>query len=204
MPSLFTALTTGASATNPLVYGVNANAYVLKKGEVVEIVINNFDDGVHPMHIHGHSVQLVARAPGVYVPSATSVRSHHNHGKDGQSKSSSDIMGYNGDTSKMPSSPMRRDTWMVADMGYTVLRFVANNPGVWFLHCHMDWHLSAGLAVTLIEAPLELQKTQKIPAAWKDSCKAQGLPIAGNAAGNTKDFLDLTGANTVCPPLKLK
>jgi Multicopper oxidase len=31
--------------------------------------------------------------------------------------------------------------------GFTVIRFVANNPGAWFFHCHIDWHLVMGMAV---------------------------------------------------------
>ncbi|KAJ7926302.1 hypothetical protein B0H13DRAFT_1599644, partial [Mycena leptocephala] len=36
--------------------------------------------------------------------------------------------------------------------------FVADNPGTWFFHCHIEWHLDVGLAVQLIEAPLIAQK----------------------------------------------
>ncbi|KAK0239810.1 laccase [Armillaria nabsnona] len=32
------------------------------------------------------------------------------------------------------------------------IRFMTDNPGPWFLHCHTDWHLEAGLAVVLVEA----------------------------------------------------
>jgi iron transport multicopper oxidase len=175
VPSLFTAMTVGAAAENPVVYGINANAFVVKGGQLIEIVINNYDTGGHPIHLHGHAAQLVARATGVY--------------------------GYDGDTSKMPRIPMRRDTWIVAAAGYTVLRFIADNPGVWFLHCHMEWHLEAGLAAMIIEDPLSLQKNQKIPDAWKKQCQNQGIAISGNAAGNTLNYTDLAGANTVCPPL---
>lgn len=59
----------------------------------------------------------------------------------------------------------------------------------------------SGLTATMIEAPLELQKSQKIPEGHLDQCKAQGLPTAGNAAGNTVDFLDLTGENKSPPRL---
>ncbi|VAH66200.1 unnamed protein product [Triticum turgidum subsp. durum] len=31
--------------------------------------------------------------------------------------------------------------------GWTVIRFVANNPGMWFMHCHLDAHLPLGLAM---------------------------------------------------------
>jgi iron transport multicopper oxidase len=62
----------------------------------------------------------------------------------------------------------------------------------------MEW---IGLAATFIEAPLELQKTQTIPPAAIQLCQGQGILTAGNAAGNTQNYSDLTGANTVCPPL---
>ena len=47
----------------------------------------------------------------------------------------------------------------------------------------------------MIEAPLELQKTLSIPEDHYAACKAQNIPIAGNAAGNTVNVLDLTGEN---------
>ncbi|KAJ6582112.1 multicopper oxidase/laccase [Mycena capillaripes] len=33
----------------------------------------------------------------------------------------------------------------------TTFRFVTDNAGPWFLHCHIDWHLEIGLAVVLAE-----------------------------------------------------
>lgn len=43
VPTLMTALTTGDAANNATVYGVNTNSFVLQKGEIVEIVLNNQD-----------------------------------------------------------------------------------------------------------------------------------------------------------------
>jgi len=65
----------------------------------------------------------------------------------------------------------------------------------------VDWHNIAGLAATFIEAPLELQKRQSIPSTFTQMCSSQNIPTQGNAAGNTHNYTDLTGANTVCPPL---
>ena len=31
--------------------------------------------------------------------------------------------------------------------GWTVVRFKATNPGMWMMHCHIDWHLTLGMAV---------------------------------------------------------
>jgi iron transport multicopper oxidase len=60
VPSLFTAMTIGATAENPVVYGVNANAFVVKSGQLVEIVI---DTCSHPIHLHGHAGVRLA-SPG--------------------------------------------------------------------------------------------------------------------------------------------
>jgi iron transport multicopper oxidase len=68
-------------------------------------------------------------------------------------------------------------------------------------HCHIDWHLAQGLAMVLIEAPEMIQQTHKIPQQHYDVCRAAGMPIEGNAAANTQDFLDLSGQNKQVPSL---
>lgn len=73
--------------------------------------------------------------------------------------------------------------------------------GVWLFHCHIEWHVASGLIATFVEQPLELQKTLTLPQNHLDACKAGDVPSAGNAAGNTKDYLDLTGENV--PPPRL-
>lgn len=61
--------------------------------------------------------------------------------------------------------------------------------------------MASGLAVTMIEAPLELQATLRVPKNHYDVCAAGNTPVIGNAAGNTKNYLDLTGANVSPKPL---
>ena len=116
-------------------------------------------------------------------------------------------------------NPMRRDTVQVPSMHSITLRVIADNPGAWLFHCtslpshwvkkvahvlltllmlmqtgHIEWHLQAGLAVTFIEAPLQLQERAKstFPQFIADQCTSQGIPISGNAAGHQDPF-DLTG-----------
>ncbi|KAF5380268.1 hypothetical protein D9757_008201 [Collybiopsis confluens] len=48
-------------------------------------------------------------------------------------------------------NPVRRDVTPVAANQTTTIRFVTDNPGPWFLHCHIDFHLAAGLAVVMAE-----------------------------------------------------
>lgn len=61
--------------------------------------------------------------------------------------------------------------------------------------------MDSGLTATMIEAPLELQKTLSVPADHFQACDASGMMHSGNAAGNTKDFYDLNGANRMLASL---
>jgi len=102
VPTLYTALSTGVTANNATIYGVNTNAFVLEKNQVIDIVLNNNDPGKHPFHLHGHNFQAIARSDddsGNYVGNET-----------------------------FPAVPMRRDTFMVRPNGNIVLRFRADNP----------------------------------------------------------------------------
>lgn len=45
------------------------------------------------------------------------------------------------------SRAMLRDTVQIPSRGYAVLRFRADNPGVWLFHCHILWHLATGMAM---------------------------------------------------------
>lgn len=158
-------------------YGRDTNSYVLQKNDIIEVVLNNKDTGKHPFHLHGHDFQVIYRSPeewGLY--------DSQNH-------------------TAFPSVPMRRDTFMVRPEGNFVIRFRADNPGIWLFHCHIEWHLASGLVSTFVEAPLELQKTMTVPSNHYEVCAAGATPTAGNAAGNTKDALNLDGQNLDVAPL---
>jgi FtsP/CotA-like multicopper oxidase with cupredoxin domain len=43
-----------------------------------------------------------------------------------------------------------RDTLLVPGKSSATVVFNANNPGTWYLHCHILWHLAAGMA-TLVQ-----------------------------------------------------
>lgn len=42
-----------------------------------------------------------------------------------------------------------RDTVQIPSRGYAVIRFKADNPGVWLLHCHILWHSVTGMAMLI-------------------------------------------------------
>ncbi|KAF8073914.1 laccase [Lyophyllum atratum] len=68
-------------------------------------------------------------------------------------------------------NPVRRDTVNtgVAD-GNATIRFVTDNAGPWFLHCHIDWHLELGLAVVFAEDIPGTKAKNPTPDAWAKLC----------------------------------
>ncbi|QPG75623.1 hypothetical protein FOA43_002980 [Brettanomyces nanus] len=176
VPTLGTVLSADKYATNSLVYGESTHPIVLQKDEIVEIVLNNNDTGKHPFHLHGHVFQVVERGPS-YLDEDEPVPYNESAPYDA------------------PEYPMRRDTFYVNPQSYFVLRFKANNPGVWFFHCHIDWHLIQGLGLTIIEDPESIQAQQSLSDNWKDVCSAAGTPYIGNAANNTENYLNLKNQN---------
>ncbi|KAJ6578250.1 Cupredoxin [Mycena capillaripes] len=69
-------------------------------------------------------------------------------------------------------NPPRRDV-IAVQQGGVVIRFRADNPGPWFLHCHIDWHLEAGLAVVFAEDPPQQRvgnASEIISPQWLDLC----------------------------------
>ncbi|KND94156.1 Iron transport multicopper oxidase FET3 [Tolypocladium ophioglossoides CBS 100239] len=181
VPTLYSALSAGDLVANPAIYGEYSHPFVLNKGEVVQIVVNNLDTGRHPFHLHGHNFQAIHRSE----------------------KAAGTYEGEGGDANQtFAKAPMRRDTLVIWPTGNIVLRFRADNPGIWLFHCHIEWHVVSGLMATFIEAPAELQKQlTTIPEDHLAACKKGDVPTAGNAAGNTINFLDLSGQNE--PPARL-
>ncbi|KAJ5104624.1 hypothetical protein NUU61_001971 [Penicillium alfredii] len=116
----------------------------------------------------------------------------HLHGHHFQVLQRSAVDGgyFSGYYKNVSSTPVRRDTIMVQNNGHVVIRFL------WMLHCHIEWHVEAGLMATLIEAPETFPNSLEAPPKdHYDVCAAYPQPINGNAAG--KQGLDLGGANTV-------
>ncbi|KLT41726.1 Cupredoxin [Cutaneotrichosporon oleaginosum] len=114
--------------------------------EVVDLIVNAPHDlATHPFHLHGHSFWIMSQGPGVF----------------------------DGDSSTLNrTNPMRRDTFVVPPGGHAVIRFVADNPGIWPLHCHIAWHLEGGLLMTVTAMPREMVKFD-IPPHMKRLCYKQ-------------------------------
>ncbi|KAE8147072.1 multicopper oxidase-domain-containing protein [Aspergillus avenaceus] len=112
----------------------NQLAVTTAPGTWVDLIVNNLDEGGHPFHLHGHSFYVMhvyeaSQGWGSYNPSTDVIPP----GLESQS--------YN------LSRAMLRDTIYVPSRGYAVLRFRADNPGVWLFHCHILWHWASGMAM---------------------------------------------------------
>ncbi|PIL23727.1 transporter [Ganoderma sinense ZZ0214-1] len=68
--------------------------------------------------------------------------------------------------------PIWRDVVGTGQAGDNVtIRFKTDNPGPWFLHCHIDPHLEQGLAIVMVEGtPSEIEAVQPEREAWDKLC----------------------------------
>jgi iron transport multicopper oxidase len=169
VPTLYTASSVGEANTNPVVYG-QVNPFIVSMGDIVEIVINNNHSAIHPFHLHGHQFQVLDRP----LPQAGF---------------------YAGNSTVSGTPPSRKDTVHVEPFSYAVLRVNVTEPGVFLIHCHIEWHVEMGLVATIIQAP-ELLRNLPIPQDHLQACMDSGIPYTGNAAGN-QDPLNTTGFQTV-------
>ncbi|XP_035546651.1 laccase-1 [Juglans regia] len=101
---------------------------ILPYGTKIEIVLQ--DTGFlnvenHPIHVHGHNFFIVGSGFGNF-------------------DAIKDPKNYN------LVNPPERNTVAVPAGGWAAIRFNADNPGVWFIHCHLEEHTSWGLAMAFI------------------------------------------------------
>ncbi|KAE9383010.1 Cupredoxin, partial [Gymnopus androsaceus JB14] len=83
-----------------------------------------------------------------------------------------DVIRPQGSTEYNYVNPVRRD---VVSTGYAAtdnvtIRFQTDNAGPWFLHCHIDWHLQAGLAIVFAEDTPDTAAANPTPDAWNQLC----------------------------------
>lgn len=133
----------------------------------VQLVMLNMGPGafgLHPAHLHGHYFQVLYIGYPPFFNDTGAVCKWPAGDSHPTCLSSSDIACANntgcGVASWRPDftpplnydRPPRKDTVILPPGGYAVVRFVADNPGWWFLHCHMAHHFASGMGMLLNEA----------------------------------------------------
>jgi FtsP/CotA-like multicopper oxidase with cupredoxin domain len=146
---------------------------------VVDIVLQNFDPGNHPFHLHGHYLWVLAGGAGLFPGYASLGFNPTGRGLLDPSSSS------------MLSNPLRRDVVTVEGKGWLLVRFVADNPGIWLFHCHMVWHGEAGMAMQFLSRADELRK-MTLPDANLELCRVDASEL--EKGGIPKDSI-WTGQN---------
>ncbi|KAJ4349531.1 uncharacterized protein N0V89_008147 [Didymosphaeria variabile] len=79
---------------------------------------------------------------------------------------------WDGNDDSLYKTPAKRNNLVIPPFGWFLIRFRADNPGVWFLHCHIDLHLVGGMAATIVEAPDVMQLEQRLPIQNIETCDA--------------------------------
>ncbi|KAJ6785464.1 hypothetical protein PWT90_01174 [Aphanocladium album] len=107
----------------------------------VDLVINNLDDGSHPVHLHGYSFHVLSsfRAKG-----RAGWGSYNPYDPASKPRNALNM-----------ESSLVKDTVSVPRRGHVVLRVIADNPGLWVLHCHMMVHMGTGMAAGFHVGPAE-------------------------------------------------
>ena len=118
----------------------NTNVLPLPTSKSVTIVLRsktNFE--FHPMHLHGHHfeiLEIVKRRP-----------TENCEPVDLQTGFSQPI----GQLMNRKKQGVLKDTVFLPPCGAVAVRINSDNRGIWFFHCHINYHLHHGLALVLDE-----------------------------------------------------
>ncbi|KAH7126762.1 multicopper oxidase-domain-containing protein [Dendryphion nanum] len=93
----------------------------------LDILLQNHDSNAHPFHLHGYTFWVLG---GGKMPVPLDLDE--------------------GLTEERLENPLRRDTVTVERGGWVLVRFVADNPGVWAFHCHVAWHVEGGMGMSFL------------------------------------------------------
>jgi iron transport multicopper oxidase len=117
----------------------------VKYGETVEVVLVSNDLQQHPWHLHGQWVNFVGAGFFTTNPSIDSCGFSSYSDFDAVANVESLLVPYN----QVTNVTAIGDSFTVPGFGYVAFRFTATNPGPWFFHCHVEWHLGLGMALIL-------------------------------------------------------
>ncbi|CAJ2505023.1 Uu.00g124170.m01.CDS01 [Anthostomella pinea] len=109
---------------------------------------------------HHHKLELAV----------TPVEEHMVRRSDGLNFGSSDYGSCWDGSIVNPTNPQRRDVQMLLPGSYIVIQWMQDNPGLWPLHCHIAWHLTAGFNWMILERPDDIISGMPIPDAVAQTC----------------------------------
>lgn len=174
-------------------------------GTTTRFVLTNLGpqgDFAHPIHLHGHSFFVLQIGFPEYN-STTGFKGCHNNSLNCFVPSTVDRCAYVGrppltrdyscnnpewrenmeptfgdPTARIDPYTVRKDTVTVPAGGYAIIQFLADNPGYWIMHCHVETHTLEGMATVINEAN-----------SWHTP-PPDGMRICGNFTWELSDFYD--------------
>ncbi|KAL6626396.1 hypothetical protein ACP70R_030122 [Stipagrostis hirtigluma subsp. patula] len=131
---------------------VASSVYRLALGSVVDVVLQNAKalnnkSETHPWHLHGHDFWVLGYGEGKFDPEK--------------------------DTGKFNlKDPIMKNTVALHPLGWTAVRFRADNPGVWLFHCHIEAHVYMGMGVVFEEG---IQRVGRLPRSIMGCGRSRGM-----------------------------
>jgi FtsP/CotA-like multicopper oxidase with cupredoxin domain len=151
-----------ANLTRPLLFDVYNGidktlptdvVYSIRQNQIIDIVLQNTvaTPGIceaHPFHLHGHKFWVHSQGTGLYNASANKILNSNNP------VFRDTVILY--PTSQIYTDPHTQLQNYQKPCGWTKIRFIADNPGLWLLHCHIGAHAFIGMTVLFNEDPEHL------------------------------------------------
>ena len=146
-----------------------------------------FREFSHPVHLHGHSFHVLHIGYGTYDSDTNRLMTASPDVSCGGGNKCLNPEWANGEPKAVTEATMNlsacilKDTVNVPAGGYVAVSFTADNPGYWFLHCHIEVHQLEGMGVLIEEYP----------------CKEHQVPPVGiDRVGNF--HLEISDFETLC------
>jgi len=112
------------------------NILHVNTGDVVEMFLINPDlerPIAHPFHLHGYFFNVIGSGSIPQEDPMTYVRQLNEEGR----------------IERNLEDPPRKDSIQTSPGGYLLIRFYADNPGYWLMHCHISFDVIEGQAMVL-------------------------------------------------------
>ena len=122
--------------------------------------VGNASNSTHPIHLHGHSFYIIHIGYGEYdsngelTMTSTDVECNDDDCTTPGWRNKTQPAGVRNAAEtggRLKKDFILKDTVIVPAGGYVVVAFLADNPGYWFLHCHIEVHQLEGMGVLIEE-----------------------------------------------------
>lgn len=145
----------------------------LPYNKTVQLVLMSYYGfkSVHPIHLHGHAFHVAKIGYPTYDNTTGKIKEFNpdiycNVDSDCSAENQNKVChctkptwkGNAPNDIKVNNQTVRKDTVIIPAGGYVVINFISDNPGYWFMHCHIEPHQLQGMALIVGEAVEEAEK----------------------------------------------